>query len=746
MMMSTWLTSVSSSRAWVAPTGHPIRVVRDKEDIVVVERKTDKGLLYLAYMVLQPIMVMLIICLSISPAHAEPPPFIHNGEPFFPIGLWSRPPGGDYDSARAELAGAGFNVLHRWYSLVTTATLDADHNYGLKDICWAYAWLGDVGTFGTAIENKINEIGNHPAFFLWDTRDEPYWNYALNPTGCGFTREGLTEGKEFVNARDPTHPVMCNFAPYDLTIGHPDITFEGYQLWTSVGNVFWTDRYPADGNYPNTDLTPVGYCCDQLQAIVGEGVPVGMILQGCGLGEWSGTPNPGSRPNLIEDRFLVYSSIIHGAKGILYYGTNHIEPTDQMWADIKTVAGELSSLHDVLCKGITTAGYSVQSANCEAIMKVYDGYRYLLVANRSSSTLNGVQISVTGQHSPSAEVLFESRTINTNMGSFSDNFVPWDTHVYRIPLQTVSVDMGTADNEQLLVHIQDGVPDGTTEPVTIGDRDARKNVDPATDYYFYFDASDQFAYQGNRPDLYMMIDYYDTGSGSLGMQYDSSDVAPFPDDIYKNGGTVTLDESNEWKQHMFHVTDAYFGNRQNGGADFRIAKYGGGDFYLDVVEISVESPLPGQAYNPSPDNLTMGVDKDADLSWNEPERATSYHVYFSATNPPVFHSNQLGVTFDPGTMDYLTQYYWRIDAANGFGTTQGQLWGFTTESYPGDFDEDLDVDQEDFGVFQACLSGDTRPYEAGCEDADLDTDGDVDLDDFVEFLSCMNGSNNLPGC
>ena len=65
---------------------------------------------------------------------------------------------------------------------------------------------------------------------------------------------------------------------------------------------------------------------------------------------------------------------------------------------------------------------------------------------------------------------------------------------------------------------------------------------------------------------------------------------------------------------------------------------------------------------------------------------------------------------------------------------------------PGDIDRDGDVDQEDFGLFQACLSGDTRPYEAGCEDADLDKDGDVDQGDFTEFYTCMGGANQPPGC
>jgi hypothetical protein len=63
----------------------------------------------------------------------------------------------------------------------------------------------------------------------------------------------------------------------------------------------------------------------------------------------------------------------------------------------------------------------------------------------------------------------------------------------------------------------------------------------------------------------------------------------------------------------------------------------------------------------------------------------------------------------------------------------------------GDFDGDNDVDQEDFGLMQSCLS-DSSEYGGGCEDADFDEDGYVDDLDIGIFLNCMNGPNQPPGC
>jgi hypothetical protein len=59
-----------------------------------------------------------------------------------------------------------------------------------------------------------------------------------------------------------------------------------------------------------------------------------------------------------------------------------------------------------------------------------------------------------------------------------------------------------------------------------------------------------------------------------------------------------------------------------------------------------------------------------------------------------------------------------------------------------DFDGDDDVDQEDFGFFQSCMSGaGVAQVNPACFDARLDVDEDVDGDDFAIFVGCMSGPN-----
>ena len=97
----------------------------------------------------------------------------------------------------------------------------------------------------------------------------------------------------------------------------------------------------------------------------------------------------------------------------------------------------------------------------------------------------------------------------------------------------------------------------------------------------------------------------------------------------------------------------------------------------------------------------------------------------------------------PGS-DIGSTFAIEIEASNALGSDT-ESWEVLVKSRA-DFDGDDDVDQEDFGHFQACYSGSGNAAEPGCEDAALDSDEDVDHSDFGIFQSCMGGANQPPGC
>lgn len=94
----------------------------------------------------------------------------------------------------------------------------------------------------------------------------------------------------------------------------------------------------------------------------------------------------------------------------------------------------------------------------------------------------------------------------------------------------------------------------------------------------------------------------------------------------------------------------------------------------DIAALPADPPT-----NPWPHTDVLGVSTNTKFSWSEAFNATSFDVHFSKTAPPAFRQNQTDTSFDPGTLDKNSFYYWRVDARNDYDIiTQGPLWRFMT--------------------------------------------------------------------
>jgi len=155
---------------------------------------------------------------------------------------------------------------------------------------------------------------------------------------------------------------------------------------------------------------------------------------------------------------------------------------------------------------------------------------------------------------------------------------------------------------------------------------------------------------------------YVNGNKIVSTSYSGLTALPAKASIGNNGDTNTqsvhglIDEVRIWQRVL--------------SAGEAVALYGVG-----------RASAPSPALNPSPSNGDTGVDRVADLSWTAGTGAASHDVYFGTNSAsPAFQGNQTAATFEPGTMNPLTTYYWRIDEKNSNGATTGSLWSFTTGS------------------------------------------------------------------
>jgi hypothetical protein len=96
--------------------------------------------------------------------------------------------------------------------------------------------------------------------------------------------------------------------------------------------------------------------------------------------------------------------------------------------------------------------------------------------------------------------------------------------------------------------------------------------------------------------------------------------------------------------------------------------------------------------------------------------------------------------------------YWSVQSIDtayaGSAWSAEQSLSLPLPFAPADFDEDGDVDREDYDAFETCASGPAIPLDPGCEGKDFDNDNDVDQSDFGILQGCYSGEDNLadPTC
>jgi hypothetical protein len=122
----------------------------------------------------------------------------------------------------------------------------------------------------------------------------------------------------------------------------------------------------------------------------------------------------------------------------------------------------------------------------------------------------------------------------------------------------------------------------TTGASDIDGLSARTTVGGQGNNNMYFDIDDSVARTGDYSATFK-VSYYDSGSGSIQVQYDNG-----PSDPYHSAGTIALTNSRKWKTAATTVTGAYLGGLEHANADFRL--HAGTSITVHSVAVSVTGP------------------------------------------------------------------------------------------------------------------------------------------------------------
>ena len=414
--------------------------------------------------------LLLAILLVCSPAWADNASYIdsHNrivvdGKPFFPIGLYVvQCTDGRYAGQLDEIADSPFDTLINYAvnECGTGASVQQIEGYldqlqarNLKLIFSLKDYIGHGQKDIDTITHKVNTFKNHPAIISW------YMNDELAPERLS----ELQKRYKVVRDLDPNHPVWSVHWNTNWLVAEAHTT-----------DIVGVDPYPIDNN-------PITLVSQKADAAQKAGKPLWLVPQ---IFNWRDYPGDfraetGRPPTRDEMRAMTYLAINHGARGLIYYSYFNIRDDKDYrtrWLQIKEIASEIDRLRPVL---LSTQHFNDSDVICNnsdidiKLMREGDTY-YLFAVNTKKEANTGVrfrndladkpsmiiefqkkilarpegEIRVRRTDSTSSRistdnaaqnlflevysVLFENdRQIAVNSGNFTDDFRPYEVHVYQ---------------------------------------------------------------------------------------------------------------------------------------------------------------------------------------------------------------------------------------------------------------------------------------------------------------------------
>lgn len=370
-----------------------------------------------------------------------------NGERTFILGLYAHSKHTetlDYQAIMLECAEAGFNLAHvRGRNADAPATAAAAN--GL--MTWSNVGAPRSDEELPAFRRAVQRVATLPALAFVESVDEPAWT--LRKVEQRVPPEAVIRGYTIIKDLISNRLVYTNHAPTNLVS-----TLQEYNPGTDIVAV---DVYPVvppglvipglvfedglQGDLNNPYLSQVGEYVRKMRRVAGPGRPVFSVQQGFA---WETLRTHSVRdetriqyPTRDECRFMAYQAIIEGATGILYWGLHEMPKPSLHWDAVKSVVRELANLENVLSTrtvGLAPeilyheVGHSVDDG-LSVLFKDVDGARYALICNADRypcrATLSGF-----GEWGR-VTVLYESRDLELEQGTLTDDWTGFGVHVYR---------------------------------------------------------------------------------------------------------------------------------------------------------------------------------------------------------------------------------------------------------------------------------------------------------------------------
>lgn len=360
----------------------------------------------------------------------------------FPIGFYEMPA---TDAGLKAMADAGVNLIRCGNS----TALDRAHAVGMMG--WMPLGLQQGPT--PAFRAQVESVLDHPALAVWEGPDEIIWTftaYSFLKERAGFTRDDWNDQKKIAVDYSEREAAKIMPAMRDAVQLVRELDTRNRPMWINEAadsdvrfarqympyiDITGCDYYAVRS--AGTDLQSVGRLVDRWHAI-GRGKPVWMVLQAF---SWHAIKPPRERlyPSFAQSRFMAYDSIVHGAKGILYWGSNTIDD-EAFRRSLYALISELDALQPFLVEN------AIEGVSAVTIDDLFDvpaihgvrtkllrrGNDYLLIlVNEDNHRRLGVDVTgVSMLDGRRFSLLYGDEQVEVAEGSFVTRMQPYDVKVF----------------------------------------------------------------------------------------------------------------------------------------------------------------------------------------------------------------------------------------------------------------------------------------------------------------------------
>jgi hypothetical protein len=362
---------------------------------------------------------------------------IYDGKAIFPLGVFN---GG---ARMKEMGAAGFTVSHAYNSVEAETGgrlddvraldfLDNSHANGMKAVMLVPRQLVFAGNWD-GVRRRIRMFRNHPGLLAWDEEE-------------GLARgdikiDTLAKLRQVLREEDPKHPLMVGDAK-DV-IGRIEPTRRDFFPLAHMDlGMWWWYPIPLGGGKPEALEGDEGKP-GTLELVP----PSWLVNRNTDKPLWAGVQAykkpeknvPGARyPKPAEYRAQAYVAVIHGAKGVMWYGGSvtggaylNVEESD--WAYVQKLAGEMNQMAPVFMgKTEGAPKFTPAEAPISVMLKRAGDRVVLIAANRGSKSVEAT-FDVPALKVGSVKVLFEDRVVDVkSAAALTDRFEPYAVHVYEL--------------------------------------------------------------------------------------------------------------------------------------------------------------------------------------------------------------------------------------------------------------------------------------------------------------------------